>query len=42
MANSKKDDFDPKEAIKDVADNLEQPDKFAKFFTNACKKSKEI
>lgn len=42
MKSSDKDDFNPQEAIKDVADNLEQPDKFAKIFSNACKKSKEM
>lgn len=36
------DNYNPKEAIQEVADTLEQPDKFAKVFSNACKKSKEM
>ncbi len=36
------DDYDPREAIKALSDNINQPDKFAETFCAAAKKQKII
>jgi hypothetical protein len=36
------DDYDPQELIKELSDNLNQPDKFAEIFCTAAKKQKII
>ncbi len=42
MANSKDDDFDPKQAISELSASIQQPDRFAQIFCEAAKKQKAI
>ncbi len=36
------DDYEPRQAIQTLSDNLTQPDKFAEIFCNAAKSQKKI